>query len=266
MKVTIEPGTPTQLVRQIAFAGMGAHIVRPETIIIQREGWYQVITPTSRDLARNEIVHSVLDESDVWVVLARERGRYEQYKMPFKWCLHPFSQPTSAADVLAKACSRSWEYSGMYVNVSDLAVEKSDAVCEELSFENKDEFVSIFAQGWGQSPNEFERRALGDDFERALTERSQDLKYFLCRINGVAVGTAGAYIRDKNCYLLSASVIPGARGNGAYRALLDARIKLAKTRGATLLTTQARNSTSAPILTKLGFKTAYTGLVFTFGE
>jgi GNAT superfamily N-acetyltransferase len=53
--------------------------------------------------------------------------------------------------------------------------------------------------------------------------------------------------------LWGGGVLPGARGRGAYRALLAARLAFAVEQGATLALVKGRVATSAPILRRAGF-------------
>jgi GNAT superfamily N-acetyltransferase len=51
-------------------------------------------------------------------------------------------------------------------------------------------------------------------------------------------------------------VVPSARGQGIYRAVLDARLSYAADRGATMGLVKGKIDTSGPILRRAGF-TAY---------
>ena len=53
--------------------------------------------------------------------------------------------------------------------------------------------------------------------------------------------------------LFAGATIPAARGRGCYRALVGSRAREAAARGVTQLTVDADPTTSAPILTRLGF-------------
>ncbi len=71
--------------------------------------------------------------------------------------------------------------------------------------------------------------------------------------------------KDRSVFLVSASVLKECRGKGIYRALLAHRLGEALKRGFKLAVTHARENTSAPILEKMGFKTAYKYKVFQHG-
>ncbi len=56
---------------------------------------------------------------------------------------------------------------------------------------------------------------------------------FLCRVDGQPVGVGVAVLVEGVAVLLAGAVVPGARGRGLQRALLQARIEWARARGAT---------------------------------
>lgn len=73
--------------------------------------------------------------------------------------------------------------------------------------------------------------------------------------DGVPVGYGtGLVDRHHGVSLLGgSSVLPAHRGRGHYRALVAARMQLARQMGSQAMVTQAVRSTSAPILARLGF-------------
>ncbi|SIJ33206.1 Uncharacterised protein [Mycobacteroides abscessus subsp. bolletii] len=76
--------------------------------------------------------------------------------------------------------------------------------------------------------------------------------HFLVYRRGQPVGTGGYSLVEQVARLWGAAVVPSARGVGAYRALVAARIADAVARGATLGLVHAAAS-SSPILQRLGF-------------
>jgi GNAT superfamily N-acetyltransferase len=74
--------------------------------------------------------------------------------------------------------------------------------------------------------------------------------------DGEAAAGGGCGIVGQVARLWGGGTRPAFRGRGAYRALLAARIALARDRGATLALVKGRVETSGPILRRAGF-TAY---------
>jgi GNAT superfamily N-acetyltransferase len=70
---------------------------------------------------------------------------------------------------------------------------------------------------------------------------------------GRVVGSAGAVLGDAGVNLFAGGVLADARGRGVYRALVNARWRLAVERATPALTVQAGRM-SRPVLERLGFE------------
>jgi GNAT superfamily N-acetyltransferase len=76
---------------------------------------------------------------------------------------------------------------------------------------------------------------------------------FVAYLEGQPAGTGGWGRAGEVLRLWGAGTTKSARGQGAYRAVLDARLRLARELGCTLGLTHGRVDTSSPILQKVGF-------------
>ena len=76
---------------------------------------------------------------------------------------------------------------------------------------------------------------------------------FIASVDGRIVGTAFAALGEVGVNLFGGAVAKEARGQGVYKALIDARWRVAAERGTPALTVQAGRM-SRPILAKLGFQ------------
>jgi hypothetical protein len=76
---------------------------------------------------------------------------------------------------------------------------------------------------------------------------------YLAYIDGTPVARATASFSDHGVTLFGGATLPGARGRGAYRALVAARWEDAVARGTPVLVTQA-GAMSRSILARLGFR------------
>jgi GNAT superfamily N-acetyltransferase len=72
-------------------------------------------------------------------------------------------------------------------------------------------------------------------------------------VNGVPSGSGGVTMGDGGARLWGGVVTPSARGQGIYRAVLDARLSYAAAHGATMALVKGRTDTSGPILRRAGF-------------
>lgn len=118
--------------------------------------------------------------------------------------------------------------------------------------EDLDAFVGVVAEVFGGP----------EPIEHAEACRRQDAasdryRRFVAFVQGRPVGAA-SYVRMRDAaYLASACVVESARGRGIYRALLGARLASIAADGLPTAITHARETTSAPILERLGFQTRF---------
>lgn len=77
---------------------------------------------------------------------------------------------------------------------------------------------------------------------------------FVAYLDGQPAATGGWGREGPVLRLWGAGSTKAARGRGAYRAILEARLRLADGLGCTLALTHARVTTSSPILQRVGFR------------
>src|SRR5437763_11045802 len=117
--------------------------------------------------------------------------------------------------------------------------------------ETFDEYVTaheIAFEVFGMPPDQREQ-ALARAKERYGESPSEG---YLAFVDGEPVGFGTARFTDAAAVLYAGSVLPHARGRGAYRALVRARWDDAVARGMPALVTHA-GAMSLPILRRLGF-------------
>lgn len=77
---------------------------------------------------------------------------------------------------------------------------------------------------------------------------------FVAYVDGRPAGSGGWTLAGPVCRLWGGSTRSDLRGRGAYRAVLNARLRVAAARGATLGLTHGVVDTSSPILRRAGFR------------
>jgi GNAT superfamily N-acetyltransferase len=92
------------------------------------------------------------------------------------------------------------------------------------------------------------------EVERAQTDAANGSGSVVAYLDGVPVGCGGISLVDGVARLWGGAVREEARGRGAYRAVLDARLRRAVERGATMALVKGRIRTSGPILRRAGFE------------
>jgi hypothetical protein len=97
--------------------------------------------------------------------------------------------------------------------------------------------------------------ATEESIEAAMAREADGTEFrVLGRLDGVPVSTGACHVVDGIARLSGAVTIESARGRGAYRAVLGERLRIARQLGASMALVKGRVATSAPILTRVGFR------------
>jgi len=241
-------------------APMGGELVRSDTRIIARPGWYQVVTPSAPGSVLNEIVLSQLEASEAEQAIDEAIALYRQTGHPTKWCVGSWTRPEDFGERLARRGFSSWDVRGMGCDTAVAGTAPRRVTVGEVAEQGLDSYVAVEQQGWSLPFEDAQsQRAV---YLAALRAHPRTVHLFAARLEGAVVGTAGLALRDGYAYLLGAQVLEAARGMGAYRALVAARLVFLRQRGIGYAVTQAREATSAPILEHLGFETLFRSRIY----
>ena len=251
----------SEKIEETVLAPVGSALVSRDTEIVERDGWYQVITPSTKSTQGNEVVYSRIAVTDVDAVVHRTIDQYAAHGLPFKWSVGPLTEPLDFAGALERHGFVGWSVRGMAIDPAAWTPTPHERVAiEPVTADNLAEYYACFVRGWDLSVPD--AGTWIDDHRRALA--TGRFHFFLARVGGEPVGTAGLIAKRRCVYLVGGNVIASHQHQGVYRALLDERLTLAATLGSPLAVTQAREATSAPILEKLGFESLYTSYVYTW--
>lgn len=113
--------------------------------------------------------------------------------------------------------------------------------------------ASVAREVWGgEEPTEADQVAQAAVLDKPIEERGgfQVIAWH----HDQPAATAGVTLAGSVARLWGACTRPAFRGQGAYRATVTERLRVAAEHGATLGLTNAKVDTSAPILDRLGFK------------
>ncbi|WP_375765370.1 GNAT family N-acetyltransferase [Archangium gephyra] len=243
--------TGSERLREVLETPRRAFIPLPDTQVVERPGWLQLITPSLRQGGLNEVAFSALDENEADAVIDETLETYRRLGLRFRWTVGPDCRPADLAERLARRGLRRSETLGMIRETAAAPAEAaSDVTVEQVDESTVEEFSRTMAAGWEMDPEPITA------FNRlVLTHPGRRHRLFLARYRGVPAGTAGLVTFERSVYLLSGVVLPAFRKRGLYRALVNARLGYAAGQDIPFATSHARSSTSAPLLERLGFET-----------
>jgi ribosomal protein S18 acetylase RimI-like enzyme len=252
----LPPWSEAEFLEEVFAAPRTASLPVPDTRRIERPGWVQLITPSFRTGGLNEVAFSALTDDEADAVIDATIAEYRALGIVFRWAVPPGSAPADlGARLVRRGLIESWGR-GM---ARSTAAEPEPAAAAAASAIRVDEvtdaagaaaFTRVMAAGWSVDP-----APLYLAHERLIADPDRRQRLFLASVDGEPAGAAGYVAFPRSAYLLGAVVLPHLRGRGVYRALARARLADARARGIALATCHARESTSAPILERLGFAT-----------
>jgi hypothetical protein len=240
--------------RAAAFeAPMGRDLLRTDTQVVARPDWYQLVTPAAHGGMLNEIYLSQVDEADAERTIDEAIATYGGHGQPVKWCVGGWTRPRDFGDRLGRRGFRHWDVRSMGRETTAPLTSPADVHVEEVGPSTLAVFVDTMLRGWSVSTDAAaDQRA---QLAATLSAEPRNVHLFTACIGDERVGTAVTILRGDYAYLMGAQVLESARGRGAYRALVAARLCHLQARGIEYAVSHARESTSAPILEHLGFET-----------
>jgi GNAT superfamily N-acetyltransferase len=249
----------------------------PDLQVIERPGWLQIITPSIKTGGLNEVIYSLLDEETADATIDEAIAMYRDIGVKFRWNAGPGSGPADLCERLERRGLTRSEGRGMARSTADTAHDARDArdlhdpqhdndqqrrdgesttsddtskVVDlvEVDARTLDDYTDVMAAGWNA-----DRAALFVQHQHILAERRYQL--FVAYCDGVPAAAASYVPFPRSAFMMGGVTLPAFRGRGLYRALVRARMTHARERGIPLATSHARESSSAPILERMGFQT-----------
>jgi GNAT superfamily N-acetyltransferase len=247
--------TAERKLRAAIDAPLGPSACPTDTRVIERDGWFQRVTPSAPGTWHNEVLVSRVDDAVAERVIDDVTSMYRAIGRPTKWCTGPWTHPLDFDARLARRGFTSWETRGMGI-ATDVRLEAGTTTVRRVESEaDLESYVETSGAAWSVCASETQREGFG----RALPH---ELVAFVAD----GVGAGAILLREDYGYLVGTAVVESARGRGAYRSLVAARLAFLRERGIEYAVTHARESTSAPILEHLGFETLFRGRCHVLGE
>ncbi len=233
-------------------AGPGREVVQTPRYMVTVQPDYPIPGPNSVAFVRcrSDEAEEVIDEG---------RAFFAPCRIPFMWVVDPDTQPAdfpkhlAARGVLPEPDSPAVEVmvlgADADIGTDDVAgIETRDALADIETFRASD---AVNAEAFRAEPRDpvMQEKRLAN--QRAAGNR----RVLLATIDGEPAGSAGMTLYPPDGALINGGAVrPKFRGRGIYRALVAARLAIAREAGVAGLAVWG-GPMSAPILRKLGFET-----------
>ena len=240
-------------------------LLRDDASVIDEDGWYRIMTPSSARAVDNEILFSKLGPGDVDAQLDAIIGEYHERGLSMRWCVYPWTEPSDLAARLVARGARHWGVHAVVRKTADrldpapgIEVERVDPT----SPESLETYVRLMSEGWefDQAEENFRRRK----YQELIRGENPKMMLFVARCDGVEAGVGSMVFKDGAAYLGMGGdyVSPQFRGRGLFRTLEAVRLELLHDMGVSIICGHGRVKTAGPRLLRMGHTLKYTYQIY----
>ncbi|MBK8251852.1 MAG: GNAT family N-acetyltransferase [Polyangiaceae bacterium] len=243
------PLSPADIQYEALIAPRNAIVPCPDTQIIEKPGFWQIMTPSLPHGGMNEVCCDELPENECDEIVAQIVANYRRLNLQFRWTVGPVVKPADLGERLLRHGLIQSDAFVMACSIDNLTIAPHPRIAvRRVDLSIVDEFTYAMARGWEMPAEPL------DAFHRQILADSRGIHHlFLATWDGQPAG-ASAYISlERSAYMMGGVVIKELRGQGIYTQLVAARAAHAKELGLPIATTVANATTSAPVLRRLGF-------------
>jgi GNAT superfamily N-acetyltransferase len=195
-------------------------------------------------------------------VIREARATIAPHRLPVMWTLDPETEPVDFADHLAQhgvypdphgeeAAVMVLSAEARLESPAVAGLELLDALADPPTFMSS---VTVAAEAFAADSSPADPTFMATQERRRLNMRATSHRYqLLATVDGEPAGTGGLSIFAGGAIINGGSVRPKFRGRGVYRALVAARLDIARRAGVPGLAVWGGDM-SAPILARLGFE------------
>jgi GNAT superfamily N-acetyltransferase len=211
------------------------------------------------------VLYSRLDERTADAAIREQMAYFQQLGMEFEWKAYAHDRPADLVQRLQNHGFQLDEPEAILVldleAVPQALLAQPNVRVERIERSNDLEpIAAISRQVYGKDDPDHLRR-----LQLELDSDPTYLSVYVAYVNDTAVACGLTRFPHDSAFasLWGGQTVPGLRGQGLYTALLAARVREARERGARYLTVDAR-SMSRPILERRGFKQLTTATACTW--
>jgi hypothetical protein len=204
----------TDMVRELDRAAAVANWRRPDSVIVERPGWFQITTPSSKGRWHNRVVESVMTREEAPCRISDVIAHYRALGVDFSWRVGPSSAPSGLGELLASHGMVEAALVGMVAEVSRLSVSLEPGITvERVGPHNVEDYVRASAAGWNNDAPS--TAALLADMQRTLSDPDSACEFFVARCRGEPAGAGALWpVSARSGYFLGGSVAPKLRSFG----------------------------------------------------
>jgi len=240
----------------IDFANTFREPAGPGRDVIETPRYRATLQPDYPIPGPNSVAWIRCTSDDADEVITEARTHFAPLGMPFMWILDPGTEPRRFPDHLAAAGVFPEPHApavdvmmlGVGARLEAATFEIHNALGDIESFRAAD---AVNAEAFGDSPRE------PDAQERRRRQQLEagNRRVLLVTVDGEPAGSAGMTLYPPSAGIINGGAVRSMfRGRGIYRAMVAARLAIAREAGVAGLVVWG-GPMSAPILRKLGFET-----------
>jgi GNAT superfamily N-acetyltransferase len=229
----------------------------PNSKIVELPHWAQIITPNAKHSSANCVFRSRLSASDLMAKVTETVALYDSMNVPFRWLITPLTEPAPIRELLEKKGLKELYQATAMLGPVEQQRRKYDAKIRVIpaDIETIDVYVETFVRSWKLPVHQIPEFAA--DVRYGLEHGANRFLPFIAYFENEPVGTAALLNIPSGGYLAAGTVDERYRGKGIYKAMVSHRAQVAGDLGHQYLLIHAKNQTSAPICTALGFERIY---------
>lgn len=262
---SLRAAVPREL--ELALSGpVGPQRWRDDTIIIDRDGWYRTLTPSSSWPAANEVLFSNLNTRATEAALEAELdaliAEYHERGLALTWCVYPWTQPANLGQrLLARGATKSDIHA--FLSSTTLPLKGVAGVDIEritpAATEAYEAYIGTMAAGFALPADEeaFRRQR----YAQLSAGANPCLHLFLARCEGVVAGCCAVLMKEDSAHMTGVHVVPMFQARGVFLSLKAAAMSFLRAQGIALVTGHA-NKLSAVWAERFGARLIYPYSIF----